>query len=42
MRPDGTIIGSHVSKSTGVATIDINKAGQVYKIRVEAPKQARE
>lgn len=40
--PDGTIIGSHVSKSTGVATIDINKAGQVYKIRVEAPKQARE
>lgn len=33
--PDGTIIGSHTSTKTGVTTIDINKSGQVYKIRVD-------
>jgi len=37
--PDGTVIGTHTSKTTGVATIDINKSGQIYKIRVDPPKQ---
>ncbi|MEL3952950.1 MULTISPECIES: RHS repeat-associated core domain-containing protein [Gammaproteobacteria] len=36
--PDGTVIGSHTSKTTGVATIDINKSGQIYKIRIDALK----
>lgn len=36
---DGTIIGTHTSKSTGQTTIDINKGDQIYKIRVEEPKQ---
>jgi len=31
---DGTIIGKHVASSTGEFTIDINQAGQIYKIRV--------
>lgn len=29
--PDGIVIGSHTSKTTGVATIDISKSGQVYR-----------
>lgn len=32
--PDGTIIGKHIAGSTGQFTIDINQAGQVFKIRV--------
>ncbi len=32
---DNTIINMHKSKSTGVSTIDINKSGTIYKIRVE-------
>jgi RHS repeat-associated protein len=32
---DGTIIHRHPSKSTGATTIDINKNGQIYKIRIE-------
>lgn len=31
---DGTIIGKHIATSTGQFTIDINQAGQVFKIRV--------
>ena len=31
---DGTIVGYHSSKYTGELTIDINKLGKVYKIRV--------
>jgi hypothetical protein len=31
---DGTIIGTHIATSTGQFTIDINKAGQIFKIRV--------
>jgi hypothetical protein len=31
---DGTTIFNHFSTKTGVYTIDINKAGQIYKIRV--------
>jgi len=31
---DGTILFNHFSTKTGVYTIDINKAGQIYKIRV--------
>lgn len=40
--PDGTIIGTHASKSTGVSTIDINKNGLLYKIRVHPPKSGGE
>jgi RHS repeat-associated protein len=32
---DGTLVNLHNSKRIGVQTIDINKAGQVYKIRVQ-------
>jgi|GEM_PF-2981778 len=32
---DGTIIGKHYSKTTGVFTIDINKNGNIFKIRIE-------
>jgi hypothetical protein len=31
---DGTTLFNHFSTKTGVYTIDINKAGQIYKIRV--------
>ena len=31
---DGTTIFNHFSTKTGVYTIDINKAGQIYKIRI--------
>ncbi len=31
---DGTIIFNHFSTKTGVYTININKAGQIYKIRI--------
>lgn len=31
---DGTTIFNHFSTKTGVYTIDINKAGQMYKIRI--------
>ncbi len=31
---DGTIIGRHIATSTGQFTIDINQAGQIFKIRV--------
>lgn len=31
---DGTIIGKHIATSTGQFTIDINQAGQIFKIRV--------
>jgi RHS repeat-associated protein len=31
---DGTIIGKHIATSTGEFTIDINKAGRSFKIRV--------
>lgn len=31
---DGTIIFKHNSTKSGVYTIDINKGGQIYKIRV--------
>jgi hypothetical protein len=31
---DGTIVGKHIASSTGEFTIDINKAGTIYKIRV--------
>ncbi|MEN9677034.1 MAG: hypothetical protein RIS76_2930 [Verrucomicrobiota bacterium] len=31
---DGTIIGRHIATSTGQSTIDINQAGQIFKIRV--------
>lgn len=34
---DGTVIGYHPSKTTGESTIDINKNGKIYKIRVEPP-----
>lgn len=40
--PDGTIIGTHTSKTTGVGTIDINKNGQLYKMRVHPLKKAGE
>lgn len=33
--PDGTIIGTHTSKKTGVTTIDVNRNGKVHKIRVD-------
>ena len=36
---DGTVIGTHTSKSTGQTTIDINKGDQIYKIRVEESKK---
>lgn len=32
---DGTIVGYHTSSTTGVFTLDINKAGKIYKIRIE-------
>lgn len=32
---DGTLVNMHKSTKTGVSTIDINKAGQVYKIRIQ-------
>lgn len=32
--PDGTTLFNHLSTKTGVYTIDINKAGQIYKIRI--------
>ena len=32
--PDGTNIGKHFSSATGVFTINMNRAGQLYKIRV--------
>jgi hypothetical protein len=31
---DGTLVNFHYSTKTGVATIDINRAGEIYKIRV--------
>jgi hypothetical protein len=31
---DGTIVGSHIASSTGEFTIDVNRAGQIFKIRV--------
>jgi hypothetical protein len=31
---DGTVIGKHIADSTGEFTIDINKAGRIFKIRV--------
>jgi hypothetical protein len=31
--PDGTLIGRHLSKTTGKVTIDINQGGVVYKVR---------
>ncbi|WP_249037310.1 hypothetical protein [Algoriphagus antarcticus] len=31
---DGIILFKHISKTTGVYTIDINKAGQIFKIRI--------
>jgi hypothetical protein len=31
---DGTIVGKHFSIKSGEFTIDINKAGQIYKIRI--------
>jgi hypothetical protein len=31
---DGTIIGKHIATSTGQFTIDVNQAGQIFKIRV--------
>jgi hypothetical protein len=31
---DGTTLFNHYSTTTGVYTIDINKAGQIYEIRV--------
>ena len=34
---DGTMIGQHAATSTGQATIDINKAGQIYKVRIDRP-----
>jgi hypothetical protein len=36
--PDKTIIGSHTSTKTGVHTIDINKGGKIYKIRIDKPR----
>ena len=35
--PDGTKIGTHRSRDSGVPTIDINKNGRIYKIRVDPP-----
>ena len=32
---DGTILFKHFSKYTGEFTIDINKAGQIFKIRIK-------
>lgn len=32
---DGTLINLHKSTKTGIQTIDINRAGQIYKIRVQ-------
>ena len=32
--PDGTEIFKHISKTTGEFTLDINKAGQLYKIMI--------
>jgi hypothetical protein len=32
--PDGTYINFHNSTSTGIPTIDINKGGMIYKIRI--------
>ncbi len=32
---DGTMVNLHNSKTTGVQSIDINKAGQIFKIRVK-------
>ena len=32
---DGTLVNLHKSTRTGIQTIDINKAGQVFKIRVQ-------
>jgi hypothetical protein len=32
--PDGTYINFHNSTSTGVPTIDINKSGMIYKLRI--------
>ncbi len=31
---DGTIVGKHIAGSTGQFTIDVNQAGQIFKIRV--------
>lgn len=36
---DGTIVGSHTSKKTGVATLDINRGGKIYKIRIDEVKK---
>lgn len=33
-RADGTMVNMHSSTTTGVPTIDINRAGAIYKIRV--------
>ena len=32
--PDGTELFKHISKTTGEFTLDINKAGQIYKVRI--------
>ena len=32
--PDGTLIGRHIATSTAEFTIDINRAGQLFKVRV--------
>ncbi|MCG8340594.1 MAG: hypothetical protein MI674_04995 [Cytophagales bacterium] len=32
--PDGTELFKHISKTTGEFTLDINKAGQLYKVRI--------
>ncbi len=32
--PNGTVIFSHISTTTGEFTLDINAAGQIYKIRI--------
>lgn len=32
---DGTLVNFHKSTTTGIQTIDINKAGQVFKIRIQ-------
>jgi len=32
--PDGKLVGIHFSTKTGEFTIDINKAGEIFKIRI--------
>jgi len=33
--PDGTIVNKHISTTTGQVTIDVNRGGSIYKIRVD-------